>query len=83
MSKLGFGCTGITGGYGTTLSEDEGITILKHAFNQGITFFETSDFYASNANEILIGKASPSLFFLYGLCFRSEVIDKLIVLCMH
>ncbi|KAM0951830.1 putative perakine reductase [Dioscorea sansibarensis] len=57
VSKLGFGCTSITGAYGTTLSEDEGIAILKHAFNRGITFFDTSDFYASNANEILIGKA--------------------------
>ncbi|KAH7661426.1 Aldo-keto reductase protein [Dioscorea alata] len=57
VSKLGFGCTSITGAYGTILPEDEGIGILKHAFNQGITFFDSSDFYASNANEILIGKA--------------------------
>ncbi|XP_039139513.1 probable aldo-keto reductase 1 [Dioscorea cayenensis subsp. rotundata] len=61
VSKLGFGCMGLTGGYNSPLPEEEGIAIIKHAFNQGITFFDTSDLYGPNTNEILIGKALKEL----------------------
>ncbi|KAJ0977716.1 hypothetical protein J5N97_013190 [Dioscorea zingiberensis] len=43
VSKLGFGCMGLSGAYNSPLPEEEGIAILKHAFNQGITFFDTSN----------------------------------------
>ncbi|KAI9186238.1 hypothetical protein LWI28_015149 [Acer negundo] len=57
VSKLGFGCMGLTGGYNTPLAEEYGIAILIDAFNKGITFFDTADVYGSHANEILVGKA--------------------------
>nr|XP_025674155.1 probable aldo-keto reductase 1 isoform X4 [Arachis hypogaea] len=56
VSKLGFGCANLTGAYAAGVSEEEGISIIKHAFNKGITFFDTSDIYGLNANEILVGK---------------------------
>ncbi|XP_038716377.1 perakine reductase-like isoform X2 [Tripterygium wilfordii] len=58
VSKLGFGCMGLTGGYNDPLPEEIGISVLKHAFDKGITFFDTSNVYGANhANEILVGKA--------------------------
>ena len=48
---------GLTGAYNDPISEENGISIIKHAFSKGITFFDTSDFYgAKHANEILVGK---------------------------
>ncbi|GKV27330.1 hypothetical protein SLEP1_g36515 [Rubroshorea leprosula] len=38
-----------------------GISIIKHAFHSGITFFDTSDFYGANTNEVLVGKALKQL----------------------
>lgn len=55
VSRLGFGCAGLFGVYDNPVSEDLAISIIKHAFNKGITFFDTSDFYGSYA-EVLIGK---------------------------
>jgi aryl-alcohol dehydrogenase-like predicted oxidoreductase len=61
VSKLGFGCMSLTGGYNSPLSEEDGTSIIKHAFNKGITFFDTSDAYGPQTNEILLGKALKQL----------------------
>ncbi|XVF57259.1 hypothetical protein PTKIN_Ptkin06aG0190500 [Pterospermum kingtungense] len=61
VSKLGFGCMGLSGGYNDPLPDDVGISIIKHAFDRGITFFDTSDIYGPKTNEILVGKALKQL----------------------
>ncbi|KAM0951832.1 putative perakine reductase [Dioscorea sansibarensis] len=61
VSKLGFGCMSLSWAYNSPLPEEQGIGIIKHAFNQGITFFDTSDIYGPHTNEILIGKALKEL----------------------
>lgn len=57
VSKLGYGCMGLTGVYNTAVSEEDGISIINHAFTKGITFFDTSDIYGPHTNELLLGKA--------------------------
>ncbi|XP_052298024.1 probable aldo-keto reductase 1 isoform X1 [Citrus sinensis] len=61
VSKLGFGCMSLSGGYNSPVSEEDGISIIKHAFNKGITFFDTADKYGPYTNEILLGKALKML----------------------
>ncbi|KAJ0014503.1 hypothetical protein Pint_20508 [Pistacia integerrima] len=61
VSKLGFGCMGLTGIYNDPVPEEVGISIIKHAFDQGITFFDTSDVYGPHTNELLVGKALKQL----------------------
>ncbi|XVF57257.1 hypothetical protein PTKIN_Ptkin06aG0190300 [Pterospermum kingtungense] len=61
VSKLGFGCMGLSGGYNDPLPDDVGISIIKHEFDRGITFFDTSDIYGPKTNEILVGKALKQL----------------------
>ncbi|XP_043690654.1 probable aldo-keto reductase 1 [Telopea speciosissima] len=61
VSKLGFGCAGLTGGYHDPLPEEVVIQVIKDAFRKGITFFDTADVYGANANEILVGKALKQL----------------------
>ncbi|XVF06301.1 hypothetical protein REPUB_Repub06bG0035400 [Reevesia pubescens] len=61
VSKLGFGCMGLTGLYNSPLPEEEGISIIKDAFAKGITFFDTADAYGPYTNEVLIGKALKQL----------------------
>ncbi|KAK7285123.1 hypothetical protein RJT34_19883 [Clitoria ternatea] len=57
VSKLGFGCMNLSGAYNKAIPQEEGISIIKHAFSKGITFFDTSDIYGENhANEHLVGK---------------------------
>ena len=57
---MGLGCLGLTGFHNAPLSEEVGISIIKHAFDNGITFFDTSDIYGPETNEVLIGKVRYS-----------------------
>ncbi|XP_073106531.1 probable aldo-keto reductase 1 [Elaeis guineensis] len=61
VSRLGFGCGGLTGIFNAPVAEEAGIAIIKDAFNKGITFFDTADFYGLGTNEILVGKALKQL----------------------
>nr|ABK22267.1 unknown [Picea sitchensis] len=61
VSKLGYGCMGLTGIYNNPVSEEDGISIIKYAFEKGITFFDTADVYGSTKNEVLVGKALKQL----------------------
>ncbi|XP_021773165.1 probable aldo-keto reductase 1 isoform X2 [Chenopodium quinoa] len=61
VSKLGFGCMGLSGVYNAPVSETDGISIIKDAFNKGITFFDTADVYGASTNEVLVGKALKQL----------------------
>jgi aryl-alcohol dehydrogenase-like predicted oxidoreductase len=47
---------GLSGIYNDPVPEEVGISIIKHAFSKGITFFDTADVYGANANEVLVGK---------------------------
>lgn len=47
---------GLSGMYNSPVSDEDGISIIKHAFSKGITFFDTADVYGANTNEILVGK---------------------------
>ena len=41
VSALGFGCMGISFGYGRAVTDDEGIAIIRAAFEGGVTLFDT------------------------------------------
>jgi aryl-alcohol dehydrogenase-like predicted oxidoreductase len=56
VSKLGLGCFGLTGAYGSALDDEAAAAVIAHAFRRGVTFFDTSDIYGPLTNEILLGK---------------------------
>ncbi|XP_062215312.1 probable aldo-keto reductase 1 [Phragmites australis] len=61
VSKMGFGCMGLTGSYNSPLDDDAGAAVVAHAFRRGVTFFDTSDVYGPHTNETLLGKALKQL----------------------
>ncbi|XP_059077670.1 probable aldo-keto reductase 3 isoform X5 [Cryptomeria japonica] len=56
VSQLGLGCMGLSAFYGAPTAEEDGIALIEHAFNKGITFFDTADMYGPFTNEVLVGK---------------------------
>ncbi|GAU15530.1 hypothetical protein TSUD_45670 [Trifolium subterraneum] len=55
VSRLGFGCGGLSGNYSAPLSHEDGCSIIKEVFNRGVTFFDTSDLYGhKHDNEIMV-----------------------------
>jgi len=57
VSALGFGCMGISFGYGPGIGRQEGIALLRAAVDGGITFFDTAEAYGPYTNEELVGEA--------------------------
>lgn len=53
---MGFGCAGLSGVFDGPVPDEVVISLIKYAFSNGITFFDTSDFYGPYTNEVLVGK---------------------------
>ena len=45
VSAIGLGCMGLNFGYGTAVSQDEGIKLIRAAVDFGVTFFDTAEVY--------------------------------------
>ena len=66
VSALGFGCMGMSFGYGPPKDKQEMIELLRSAVERGVTFFDTAEVYGPFTNEELVGEAlSP---------FRGQVV---------
>jgi pyridoxine 4-dehydrogenase len=57
VSALGFGCMGISFGYGPAADRQDGIAIIRAAFEGGVTFFDTAEAYGPFTNEEVVGEA--------------------------
>ena len=56
VSAIGLGCMGLSFGYGPATDKEQGIKLIRAAYEQGITFFDTAEAYGQ-ANEELLGEA--------------------------
>jgi aryl-alcohol dehydrogenase-like predicted oxidoreductase len=57
VSAIGLGCMGLSFGYGPPLERQHAITLIRSAFDRGVTFFDTAEAYGPFTNEELVGEA--------------------------
>lgn len=57
VSAVGLGCIGLSFGYGKVTEKSEAIQLLRSAYEQGVTFFDTAEAYGPYTNEELLGEA--------------------------
>src|SRR5579859_3362698 len=57
VSALGFGCMGLSYGYGPAIEKQRAIDVIRTAVERGVTFFDTAEAYGPFTNEELIGEA--------------------------
>jgi len=57
VSALGFGCMGISFGYGPAKTREDGVAIIRAAVAGGVTFFDTAEAYGPFTNEEVVGEA--------------------------
>jgi aryl-alcohol dehydrogenase-like predicted oxidoreductase len=57
VSALGFGCMGLSFGYGPPIEKPQAISLIRSAVERGITFFDTAEAYGPFTNEELVGEA--------------------------
>lgn len=66
VSELGFGCMGLTFGYGNAVEENKAIEVIQSAYDNGVNFFDTAEVYSQGLNEKYLGKAVKN--------FRNKVV---------
>ena len=57
VSAIGYGCMGLSYGYGPGVTRDEAVKMIRAAFDRGVTFFDTAEAYGPFTNEELVGEA--------------------------
>jgi aryl-alcohol dehydrogenase-like predicted oxidoreductase len=56
VSAIGFGCMGLSFGYGPAMEKQPAIALIRSAFESGVTLFDTAEAYGA-FNEELVGEA--------------------------
>lgn len=57
VSSIGLGCMGLSYGYGPATEKSHAIGLIRSAFEQGVTLFDTAEAYGPYINEQLLGEA--------------------------
>jgi aryl-alcohol dehydrogenase-like predicted oxidoreductase len=57
VSAIGLGCMGLSFAYGPAVEKQAGIKLLRDAYENGVTFFDTAEAYGPFLNEELLGEA--------------------------
>src|SRR3989442_338388 len=57
VSAIGFGCMGMSFGYGPAADRGEAIALIRKAVGRGVTLFDTAEVYGPLTNEELVGEA--------------------------
>lgn len=57
VSAIGLGCMGLSQGYGPPTDIQQGIKLIRAAFERGVTLFDTAEVYGPFTNETLVGEA--------------------------
>jgi len=57
VSELGAGCMSISANYGPPADKRQGINVMRTAYENGVTFFDTAEVYGPYTNEELVGEA--------------------------
>lgn len=61
VSAIGYGCMGLSHGYGKLPERKEAVKLIQYAFDLGCTFFDTAEGYGLGANEELLGEALTNI----------------------
>ena len=57
VSEIGAGCMSISANYGPPADRNQGIQVIRTAYQEGVTFFDTAEVYGPYTNEDLVGEA--------------------------
>ncbi len=61
VSELGSGCMSISANYGPPADKNQGIRVIRTAYENGVTFFDTAEVYGPYINEELVGESLAPL----------------------
>lgn len=56
VSAIGYGCMGLSHGYGTTPERSEAVALIRKVYELGCNFFDTAEGYSAGENEKLVAE---------------------------
>jgi aryl-alcohol dehydrogenase-like predicted oxidoreductase len=59
VSEIGFGVWTVSAGWWGDYSDAESVSLLRRAFDRGVTFFDTADTYGRGRGETVLAQAFP------------------------
>lgn len=57
VSAIGYGCMGLNFGLGAGVERSAGVKLIRQAFEEGVTFFDSAEVYGPFINEEWLGEA--------------------------
>jgi aryl-alcohol dehydrogenase-like predicted oxidoreductase len=57
VSALGFGCMNMVWAYGPPVDKQQAVSVIRAAYDQGVTFFDTAEIYGPFTDEEFVGEA--------------------------
>jgi len=66
VAKLGLGCMSVSGTYGDRIAQADADSLLRRAYERGVTLFDTAEVYGPYVGEEMVGRAIAP--------FRDEVV---------
>jgi len=57
VSAIGYGCMGLSFGYGPAVDTGDAVALIRHAVDLGVTLFDTAEVYGPFLNERVVGEA--------------------------
>jgi len=61
VSAIGYGCMGLSAGYGQPTAHADAVKFVREVVEHGITFFDTAEVYGPYINEEVVGDALHSV----------------------
>lgn len=61
VSAVGLGCMGLGAVYGPSVDKSTAISLIRAAFDEGVTFFDTAEAYGPFTNESIVGEAAAPI----------------------
>ena len=83
VSEIGFGGWGLSGDSYGSITEQASENALRIAHEQGVTFFDTSDFYGNGRSERIIGKTFEKIYLFVVFTIRKHKIRVISARRMH
>ena len=57
VSALGLGCMNVAWAYGPPIDRQDAVTLIRAAYERGVTFFDTAEIYGPFLSEEMVGEA--------------------------
>ena len=57
VSSIGLGCMNVAWGFGPAIDKQDAISLIRHAYDRGVTYFDSAEAYGPFLSEEFVGEA--------------------------